>query len=219
MTTRSIGLIVFFCLALSAGNAGAQLREGAHYEIAGVWSGGTLRATGIELPEDPVQADDADVEGRVAALDPNKKVLQIGPVAVQWSDSTNFVGTTPATLKIATYLEVEGRIVGPRRMLATSMERGPAAFEPNFLKILGPVTGIKKAADGSARFEAMGVPVWVPADVYREFLGSRSDAQEEEDEETPTVAGLKIEGEYEVKVDYQKDFALAKEVKDDLLRL
>jgi len=220
MTMRSVGVMVFFCLAVSGGNATAQLREGAHYEMTGVWSGGVLRLTVIDPPEDPVEADDADIEGRITALDLEKKVLQIGPVTVQWSESTSFVGIKPASFKVGTAIEVASKIVGPRRLLAMTMERGPASLQSNFLTILGPVTNVKENADGSARFEVIGLPVLVPADVHREFRGSRSDTQEEKDKQTSTRgAALKIEGEYEATLDYRKDFALDRQAKDDLLRL
>ena len=219
MAMRSIGLIILFCLAHSAGDARAQLREGAYYPVTGVWSGGALRAAAIEPAEDDIQAGEAEIEGRITALDLEKKALQIGPVTVQWSESTGFVGIKPAALKIGTAIEVEGRIVGPRRLLAIIIERGPASLELNSLRVVGAVTGIKENADGSVRFEVMGMPVFVPGDVYRGLRSSRPDTQEEEDKQTSTRAALKIGGEYEVKLDYRKDFALDKQAKDDLLRL
>jgi alginate production protein len=218
MARRLVGLVALSCLACWASDARAQLRDGAHYEMAGVWSGGLLHATEIQPPEDPVEAGQAELEGRITAVDLEKKVLQIGPLTIQWSDSTKFEGINQTAFKVGSSIELVGRIVGPRRLLATFIERGPPSLQANFLTILGPVSGIKENTDGSARFEVLGLPVLVPAEVYRELRGSRSDARmDDEDEEIPM--GSEISGEYEVKLDYQKNFALEKRAKDDLFRL
>ncbi|MGH7832838.1 MAG: alginate export family protein [Candidatus Binatia bacterium] len=218
MAIRSIGLLVLICLADFAGTARAQLVENGLYDVAGVWSGGVLRATAIEPAEDDVKAGDIEVEGRITALDLKKRVLQIGPVTVQWSESTRFIAIKPEALKVAAWIELEGRMVGPRRLLATVIERAPAAGELNYLRIVGAVRSIEENADGSVRFEMIGVPVLLPGDVYRGLKSSSRDTEEEEDEETSGTS-LKVSGEYELKLDYRKDFALEKQAKDDLFRL
>jgi hypothetical protein len=216
MAKRLVGLVALFCLAYCTSDVRAQLRDGAHYEITGAWSGEILRATEIQPPEDPVEAGQAELEGRITAVDLEKKVLQIGPLTIQWSESTKFEGINQAAFKVGASIELVARIVGPRRLMATFIERGPPSLQKNFLTILGAVTGIKENADGSARFEVIGLPVFVPAEVYRELRSSRSDARMDEDEEIPM--GSEISGEYEAKLDYQKNFALDKQVKDDFFR-
>jgi hypothetical protein len=218
MVTRAIRLLALVCLVSYAQTARGDLVENGLYDVAGVWSGGVLRATTIEPAEEDVEPGILEVEGRITALDLGKRVLQIGPLTVQWSETTRFIAIKPEALKVAAWIELEGKMVGPRRLLATVIERAAAAGEANYLRIVGAVNGVKENRDGSVRFEMIAVPVFAPADVHRGLKSSGRDPEEEEDEETSGTS-LKISGEYEVKLDYRKKFALERPAKDDLLRL
>ncbi|MDX1487957.1 MAG: DUF5666 domain-containing protein, partial [Acidiferrobacterales bacterium] len=199
---------------MSTGEAQAQVREGAHYEITGVWSAETLRATEIKPPEDSVRPREAEIEGRITAIDIEKKSLQIGPVTVQWSESTRFERIKPEELKIATPIEAAGRIIEPRRLLATVIERGSASLESDYINILGPVTDVEEKADGSAALKVIGVSASLSADVYGKIRTPSFEADEEDEQIQP---GLWIGGEYEAILDYRRRFALDKRAKDDLL--
>ncbi|HWP57381.1 MAG TPA: alginate export family protein [Candidatus Acidoferrales bacterium] len=205
-------------LAGFAGDIRAQLVENAQYDITGVWSGGILRGATIDPAEADVQPGEIEIEGRISALDPRQKILQIGPVTVEWSESTKFVRLKREALKVGASVEIECQLLGPRRVRATVIERADAAAEPNYLRIMAAVNNVKENPDGSARLDVIGVPVILPAEVYRALRGSRAEPDEEEDEETRGTA-LKIFGEYEVKFDYQNNFALDRRQRSDVLHL
>jgi hypothetical protein len=83
---------------------------------------------------------------------------------------------------------------------------------------MGAVANVKENPDGSVRFEVIGVPVLLLSDVYRGLRSSVAGDEDGEDDET-AGSSLKVFGEYEVKLDYQRNFALDKRLKDDVLHL
>ncbi|MGH7848189.1 MAG: alginate export family protein [Candidatus Binatia bacterium] len=215
---RSIVVMVFLCLECFARGVGAQLVENAQYDVTGLWSGAVLEGTAIEPAEADVQPGEVEIEGRITALDVQKKLLQIGPVTIHWTDVTRFVRMKPATLKVGASIEVEARMVAPRRVGATAIERAPEAGEPKYLRVMAAVTNVKENPDGSVQLEVIGVPALLPRDIYRGLRSSRAEFDDAEDEET-TGTSLKVFGEYEVKLDYQNNFALDKRAQSDVLHL
>jgi hypothetical protein len=109
-------------------------------------------------------------------------------------------------------------MVAPKRVRATVIERAPEAAESKYLRVMGAVTNVKENPDGSVGLEVIGVPVSLAGEIYRGLRTSGADLDDEEDEETSGTS-LKVFGEYEVKLDYQRNFALDKREKDDVLHL
>jgi hypothetical protein len=109
-------------------------------------------------------------------------------------------------------------MVAPRRVGATAIERAPEAGESKYLRVMAAVTNVKENPDGSVRLEVIGVPALLPSDIYRGLRSSRAEFDDAGDEETMGTS-LKVFGEYEVKLDYQNNFALDKRAQSDVLHL
>jgi alginate production protein len=215
MAARVMALILLFCMALAIASARAQQPKDTPYEVTGTWSGQNIHVTEVKPGDRNLKAPMAQVSGAITAADLGEKRFHIGPIEVQWSESTSFEGMTPGSLDVGTTIEVTGRIIAPRRLLAISIKPGPAFSDSKSLRVVGTLTGLKKNIDGSASFAVMGVAATLPADIYRR-LGDSLPEPEEEDVDATTA--WEIEGEYEVKLDFRKNFALDKRNRDDLFR-
>lgn len=214
---RVLSLMVLVCLAPSKAALARSDME-TQYEVTGVWSGEMFRVTAVEIEEAGGNPEVFEVSGRITALDPKKKIMTIGPVTVQWSDSTVFEDLSPEALQVATSVEAEGRTLAPGRMLAALLKPAPALPQVDSVQLVGTASDPEEFSDGSARINVMGVPAYLPPAIY-DSLRSAPAADEDADDPIPPRPGVRLGGEYEAILDYQNGFALDRREKDDLFRL
>ncbi|WP_200227989.1 DUF5666 domain-containing protein [Rubrivivax gelatinosus] len=87
----------------------AGLAAGVRVEVEGVFAGGTLRATKVEIEHDADRGDDdgLEISAAIEALDATAKTLVLRGVTVDWSGA-RFEDGSAAQLAVGTRIEVQG---------------------------------------------------------------------------------------------------------------
>ena len=178
------------------------------------------RWTAVRLQERNPRVDirRGQVEGRVDSVAVGYVV--IGPVTVQWDDSTRFVGIRRTELREDVGLEVAGVLVGPGVLLARTVEHERIGRDR--LTVLGAVSAVARDRGEGVNLTVLGVNVLVP-DELRTFAGTVTrdpDDRRPEDQLTVRVLGrpLTVGGEISQKIRGESDPALRSRA-DDRVRL
>ena len=215
-------LVIMNIILLSLQGVGwAQLAVGQRLKLTGQWMGDHLKAKQLEQRDPSKDAQRGQIEGRIDNLDPVAQTFWIGPVEIQWDQTTQFEALDAADLSSGRSVEVRGRLTNSGQLLATQIEA--ATSEPNQLQLIGAVTSVKRLADGSFRLTALNVPVVVSPRLAtpKSTLTRRLDDKRPEDQLTVPLFGkpLTIGGELGNNLRYRKDFELADDAEDDIFRL
>jgi hypothetical protein len=194
--------------ALGAVDAGAS--AGQRLKVSGTWDGSILHATRVQERDASKDAQHGQVEGAIASVDPSTSSMQIGPLAVTWSDATTFDGIDVAALRSGTVVQASGEMRSPMHLEATALEAGSNDVEPDVLEIVGAVN--ETHGEGASKEVAiLGVPVLLPtADGALSALTLRDDDRRPEDQLTVNVHGhpLTIGGEFGASSRYRDNFSL-----------
>lgn len=220
----ALGRTILLFIALGgSGIAYAQELVGQKLKLTGQWSGDHLKATRVQQWETKEDPERGRVAGQIDTVDTATRVLRIGPILVEWSETTRLEGISPTDLALGRLLEASGRLAGPARLIAKSIKA--VALAPDQVQIRGTVTEEEPLADGSRQLTVLGVRVKIPKGAYGETrskeLTRRPDERRPEDQLTLQLLRrpLTIGGELKTESRYHADLELRDDAKDDVFRL
>lgn len=143
---------------LPAGQADAQLLNGEHYSVTGVWDGLEIRAQQIERIDGPQESEPGLISGRVDGLNRNQRFVYIGPLTVAWDDGTQFVGLAPGNIRNGRMLAISVERLPDRSLLARSI--APAdGLDQNQIRLRGAIRTGSVADPDDLLFTIFEVPI------------------------------------------------------------
>src|SRR5207249_1119728 len=118
---------------------------GKRLKITGRWVEQRLEASRVEHKHSRKDPRAGRVDGPIAAVGPEPRTFLVGPLVVEWTESTEFVGLTPEQLVPGAPVEAAGRLSAPGHLVAATIEK----TKPGRGEILGAVTAEERRPDGS----------------------------------------------------------------------
>ena len=193
--------------------------QGKRLKITGRWVEQRLEASRVEHKHSRKDPRIGRVDGPIAAVGPEPRTFLVGPLVVEWTASTQFVGLTPEALVPGAPVEAAGRLSAPAHLVAGTIEKA----KPGRGEILGAVTAEERRSDGSIALTILGVEVIVPAGVPTRGsdLAKRLDEKRPDKQETLSIFGrpLTIGGELQVLTEYRRNFDLDDATRKDKVEL
>lgn len=149
---------------------------GEAFRVTGEWSGDRIEATRLQLrdKDDPAKGQ---ISGRIEELDPAARRLRVGPVTVNWRDTTEFREMSAQQLAVGLHLRLSVRQEGSE-LTALSMQ--PMAPLPaGTLQIAGTVTAGAAGPGKAGDITVMGQRIALPVTGYNRLdsLTQRQDAR------------------------------------------
>lgn len=220
---HSLLALVFLACMSAAGAQDLQDMIGRTVKLTGQWDGVHFQGSKLQAWDTRKDSGRGRVLGRIEHVDMANRMLQIGPIAVEWDQRTLWEGVSPEELASMQTIEVSGRVVGPAKLRAKSAK--PAQIPPNYFQLRGTVTAMDTLGDERLRVTVLGVPVEAESHAAREIYGTsltrRPDERRPADQFSRPFFGhpLTIGGELKTKTRYLKDFALEAARPDDIGRI
>jgi alginate production protein len=182
--------------------------EGKRLKLTGRWVEDRLEVSRVEHRSSRKDPRNGRVDGPIRTVGPEPRTFLVGPLVVEWSEATQFVGLTPEELAPGMPVEAAGRLSAPARLVANTIEKA----KPGRGEILGAVTAEERRPGGSIALTVLGVEAVVPVGVPTRGsdLARRLDEKRPDKQETFSVRGrpLIVGGELQVETEYQKNFDL-----------
>src|SRR2546422_11365911 len=184
MNLAIISTTIFFALLFLACRGTTQAEElvGEQLRLTGQWTEERFKATRVRLWETKEAPQRGRVAGEIDAVNADTHILRIGPILVEWNETTELEGISLQDLAPGRVVEVSGQLAGPARLLAKSIEA--ESLPLNRLEIRGTVTEAERRPDGSVYLTVLGVPVETSRGVAKNAL--RSGLTRRPDERRPT---------------------------------
>ena len=218
---RTAVLLALALLTGSGGIARAQELVGQRLKLTGQWTGDRFKATRVRQRNPSEDPRRSRVAGQINEINATTRTLRIGPILVEWKDTTRLEGISLEDLAPDRSIEAAGRLVSPAHLIATSIKA--ASLAPDFLQIRGTVTEEERRPDGSMQLTVLGVHIETPRGVYARAseLTRRPDERRPEEQLTLMLfkKPLTIGGELKTEARYRGDFKLRDGAKDDVFRL
>ena len=207
----AVGLL----MALAA-TANAQQLVGGRVKLDGRWDGERLIVTRVK-PRDPRRNPlRGTVEGMIAEVDAAAHRVRVGPIWVEWTETTHFAGIAHADLLTGRGVAVEGELIGPRQLRAVSIEAAAAADE--VIEVLGAITADHGTSPRGTEIVVLGVPAIIPdgRELRTASLTRNPDDRRPADQLTLGLFNrpLVIGGELSSRVKFEENMALGKKPSD-----
>jgi alginate production protein len=203
----------------SASELGASAWVQRTFRATGRWDGEVLQAESIQLRESYDEVERLQVSGRVTAQDARRRRFRLGPVRVEWAESTRLERLEPAQIVDGRAVRVSGRINRQGTLVASSI-RPADNGRADALQVTAIVTEAAERADGSFDFTMAGVPVRTRSAGYNgvESLIRRQDARRPSALVDSQIAGrpFVVMGEYAMQVRDRRNYELER-VRDEVL--
>src|SRR5207237_7276370 len=119
--------------------------QGKRLKITGRWVEQRLEASRVEHKHSRKDPRIGRVDGPIAAVGPEPRTFLVGPLVVEWTEPTQFVGLTPEALVPGAPVEAAGRLSAPAHLVAGTIEKA----KPGRGAILGAVTAAVLCSVGS----------------------------------------------------------------------
>ncbi|NOT54105.1 MAG: alginate export family protein [Deltaproteobacteria bacterium] len=214
--------LALVCFAfLSHQQTHAQELVGQRLKLTGQWTGTSFTVTRTQQRdargEDPRRGQ---ITGQIHEINPTARTLRVGPLLIQWTDTTQFKETSPAALAVDQVVQVKGRVSGPGPLRATEIK--PEVLAADRLEMLGSITEGGRRADGALRLTMLGVSVDIPKGIHTSGseLTKRPDDRPPEEQFTFTFLNrpMTIGGKLETTSLYRDNFELSPSVTDARFR-
>jgi len=193
------------------------------FKVTGYWTGAEVVALRVQVKDASKDPRKGQVNGALTHVDAAAHVLGIGPITVDWSDSTDFEDLRPGDLQVGKSIKVVGRITAPGRMKAASFALGPRSLNRGTIQLIGAVAAGEADTAKTIKAAMLGVPVTIPLQVFnqRQALAQHPDKRSADDPLTFELFGgpLSVGGEFETTLRWRDNFDLDERQDDRLERL
>ena len=193
--------------------------EGRRLKISGRWVDERLEASRVEHKHSRKDPLSGRVDGPITAVGPEPRTFRIGPLVVEWTESTSFIGLTTEKLVAGAPVEAAGRLSAPGHLVANTIEKA----RPGKAEILGAVAAEERRPDGSIALTVLGIEVVVPVGVptHGSDLAKRLDEKRPDKQQTFSIFGrpLTIGGELQALTEYRRNFDLDDATSKDKVEL
>jgi hypothetical protein len=178
VTTRDA---LFVCLLFADVRLEATPLVGQRLKVTGYWKGDHVEVTRVQPRGGDKDPSTGRVEGHIEEVLRGGRAFRVGPIFVDWDDSTGLDGLSAADLSPGRGVEVIGKVTAPGRLSATAI--AAETLERGVVQLLGTVTEANKRSDGASQWTMIGVPMVAAASFYshaRELARNPNDKRPED---------------------------------------
>ncbi len=216
---RHVALL--FLVALPWTCARADSYVGNWFRLSGLWTGSELAVESIDWREPYKEASRGQIQGALDRIDAARRLLEMGPFRIEWSQATRFEGVAAGELKPGDSLRVYVQREGDALLAnAVELRRSPSG---RALQVTALATGAERGADGSVRLTLLGVPAVVAQSGYNQSrsLTRRQDSRRPDQPFSVPLwqRPLTLGGEYVAGALYRKNLRLERAKRDERLEL
>lgn len=220
--SKCFNAFVLMVVTLLTGNQIVRANQftGQRFKVTGQWNGKYLEATRLQQRDAKNDPLSGRIEGKIVAINAEKRGLQIGPMLVKVSRATQLEGVGKDDLKPGRTIQAVGKLEAPGVLLATALES--SSLSDKYVEMLGSVTAGERKGDGKIHMQILGVPVLIDEEIYdRGFSLARNPDDKRPDKQlTLPLFGkpLVIGGEFGNASNFRGDYKLDPEEQDDQLK-